>query len=192
MEMNDLHKYLEKLNEIADPLKKRLWALALLTRILEKHNLRPILIGGSALEYYTLGGYTTKDVDVALPSCKEVDDAFSLLEFDKEGRFWVNSKYDLLFEAPASNLRGEEAPLTEVRISDLVCYIIGIEDLIIDRLNGFFHWHWEDDRRWVKRLLKLNFSGLDITYLRNKATEEGTIATLEEIMREVENENKES
>lgn len=36
------------------------------------------------------------------------------------------------------------------------CYIIGVEDLVIDRLNGFVHWGWEDEKRWVGRLLVLH------------------------------------
>ena len=39
-------------------------------------------MGGGALEFYTAGGYATKDMDLALPAAPEVDDAFAALGFD--------------------------------------------------------------------------------------------------------------
>jgi hypothetical protein len=48
---------LEKVKNIADPLKRRLFVLAVITAGLEPYHLRPVLIGGGAVEYYTFGGY---------------------------------------------------------------------------------------------------------------------------------------
>ncbi|MBI4871624.1 MAG: hypothetical protein HY814_08650 [Candidatus Riflebacteria bacterium] len=84
-----------------DPARKRLLALGVLTDRLLEDGLEPILVGGAALEFYTAGGYTTKDVDLALPTCPEVDAAFADLGFSKEGRYWFHEELDLLFEAPA-------------------------------------------------------------------------------------------
>ena len=175
----------EKIKQLKDPLKQRLLALAVLTARLEQEGYRPVLIGGCALEYYTLGGYTTKDMDIALPSTPEVEAVFSEFGFEREGRYWYHDNYDLLFEAPTSTLEGEEAPRTEVEVEGLKCYIIGVEDLIIDRLNGFVHWGWKDDRRWVIRLLELNRGKLDVEYLRQKASQEKTSKVMEEILREI-------
>ena len=66
----------------------------------------------------------------------------------------------------------ETAPLTVVELDDLTCYIIGVEDLIIDRLNGYVHWGWEDDRRWVGRLLVLHADTVDWAYLERRAITE--------------------
>lgn len=155
----------------------------MLTKALEKDGLKPILIGGCALEYYTLGGYTTGDVDIALPTIAKVEDVFAELGFERERRYWVHKEYDLLFEAPTANLAGEEAELTEVVIGGLHCFIIGIEDLIIDRLKSYVHWKWEDDGRWVKRLIELHGKDLDIKYIREKARKEGTLAAFEKLLK---------
>ncbi|HIE43625.1 MAG TPA: hypothetical protein EYP78_02370 [Candidatus Omnitrophica bacterium] len=175
----------QKIEELEDPLKRRLLALAVLTKRLEEEDYQPVLIGGFALEYYTLGGYTTTDVDIALPSSPRIDAIFSEFGFKKEGRFWFHQEYDLLFEAPTSKLEGENAPLTEVEIEGLKCYIIGVEDLIIDRLNGFAYWNWQDDKRWAIRLLELNRDKLDLNYLKKRAKDESTLKALQGILEEI-------
>ena len=137
---------LDRLRDEADPQRRRLIALGVLTEQLSAHGIEPILVGGGALEFYTAGGYATKDVDLALPVAPEVDAAFASLGFEKEGRYWYHPEYDLLFEAPApAGLPGEDAPRTEVEIDGLRVVIIGIEDLLIDRLRAWVHWNSDED-----------------------------------------------
>ena len=153
MERGDLEAALERLHVEPDPRRRHLAALGLLTRQLSTHGIEPILVGGGALEFYTAGGYATKDMDLALPVAAEVDDAFAVLGFEKEGRYWYHAELDLLFEAPApAGLPGEDAPRTEVEIDGLRVVIIGIEDLLIDRLRAWVHWNSEEDGRWTRRL----------------------------------------
>lgn len=141
MDHCDPETALERLHGEPDPRRRRLVALGLLTRQLSVHGIEPILVGGGALEFYTAGGYATKDMDLALPAAPEVDDAFAALGFEKEGRYWYQADLDLLFEAPApAGLPGEDAPRTEVEIDGLRIVIIGIEDLLIDRLRAWVHW----------------------------------------------------
>ena len=181
----NLKARLDKVKAVTDPLQRKLWALAVITKALEPEKLRPILIGGTALEYYSLGGYATADVDIALPYEPIVDKIFNELGFKKEGRYWTHAELDLLFEAPAGYLKGEDAELTKVTIEDLVCYILGVEDLIIDRLNRYVHWKWEDDGRWVRRLIALHGKEMDLKYLRRRATQEKTLEILEGILKEI-------
>ena len=51
---------------IAEPLKRRLWVLGVITEALKAEGIRPILIGDCSLEYYTFGGHATGDIDVAV------------------------------------------------------------------------------------------------------------------------------
>ena len=125
MEHCDPEKALERLHGEPDPRRRRLVALGLLTRELSAHGIEPILVGGGALEFYTAGGYATKDMDLALPPAPEVDAAFAALGVEKEGRYWYQADLDLLFEAPApAGLPGEDAPRTEVEIDGLRVVII--------------------------------------------------------------------
>lgn len=121
---------------IAEPLKRRLWVLGVITEALRADGIRPILIGGCALEYYTFGGYATRDSDIAVSDYQRLGEVMDELGFEWRGRYWLQSDLEILLEAPAFDLTGETAPLTIVELDDLTCYIIGVEDLIIDRLNG--------------------------------------------------------
>ena len=157
------------LNE-SDPQRRRLIALGLLTALLEPHDIEPILVGGGAVELYTAGGYTTGDTDLALPSDPSVDAAFTVLGFRKEGRFWIREDLDLLFEAPApAGLPGEDAPRTVLDVDGLRVVVIGIEDLILDRLRAWIHWKSDEDGRWTRRLVALYADRLDWAYLANRA-----------------------
>lgn len=176
-------KLLEKTKAINDPLKKRLFVLAVITKALEKYKVRPVLIGGGAVEYYTYGGYATQDTDLAVENHQKLDEVLKKLKFKSEGRYWIREDIGALIESPTGNLKvhGETAPLTEVKIDNLKCYIIGIEDLIIDRLNGYVHWKWQDDLRWAKEIAKNHADQLDWKYLRQRAKEENISSALKEL-----------
>lgn len=163
---------LDRLRDERDPRRRRLLALGLLARELAPLDIEPILVGGAALEFYTAGGYATHDVDLALPTGADVDAAFARLGFRKEGRFWHHAALDLLFEAPApAGLPGEDAARTEVDVDGLRVVVIGVEDLLIDRLRAWVHWRSEEDGRWTRRLAGLHGERLDWNYLRKRTRE---------------------
>ena len=167
VEQGDMAEWLGRLREEADPRRRRLIMLGLLTARLSPEGIEPILVGGAALEFYTAGGYATGDVDLALPFGPEVDTAFAALGFEKEGRFWYHADLDLFFEAPApAGLPGEDAPRTEVAVEGLRVVIVGVEDLLVDRLRAWVHWKSDEDGRWTRRLAKLYAHRMDWGYLR--------------------------
>lgn len=160
---------MRRLHEEKDPRRRRLLALGLLARELAPLDIEPILVGGAALEFYTAGGYATHDVDLALPAGADVDAAFARLGFEKVGRFWHHAELDLLFEAPApAGLPGEDAERTEVDVEGLRVVVIGVEDLLIDRLRAWVHWRSAEDGRWTRRLAGLHGDRMDWRYLRER------------------------
>lgn len=186
MSPKDLRKRIDRLAAEPDRMRRRLVALGALTARLAPHGIEPILVGGCALEIYTDGGYTTGDVDLALPHTPEVDAAFADLGFEKRGRFWIRPELDLLFEAPApAGLPGETAPRTEIEIDGLRIVVLGVEDLLIDRLRGWVHWKSDEDGRWAARLATLYSKKLDWGYLRSRvARDAAETAALERLERE--------
>jgi hypothetical protein len=162
---------LEALASEPDPARRRLIALGVVSDRLREAGLHPILVGGAAVEFYTAGGYATGDVDLALAHGPDTDAAFADLGFAKEGRFWIRDDLDLLFEAPAPpGLPGEDAPRMMVEIEGLTIEILGIEDLIIDRLRAWVHGTSAEDGRWARRLALLHADRLDWSYLRRKTS----------------------
>lgn len=176
---------MESLADEPDLARRRLVALALVANRLAEDGIEPILVGGAALELYTAGGYATGDVDLALPSIPAVDRAFADLGFAKRGRFWVREDLDLLFEAPApAGLPGETAPRSEIEVEGLRVVVIGVEDLLLDRVRAAVHWKSDEDRRWARRLAHLYAEKIDWSYLRDKteavAAERGEVDRLAE------------
>ena len=160
---------LARLRAESEPRRRRLLALGLLTQRLAKHGIEPILVGGAAVEFYTAGGYATADVDLAMTASKEVHEAFAALGFVSEGRYWHHAELDLLFEAPApAGLPGEDAPRTETDIDGLRIVVIGIEDLLIDRLRAWVHWKSQEDGRWTRRLAFLYSDRIDWRYVLDR------------------------
>lgn len=185
-EQDEVGERLRRLRTEPDPRRRRLIMLGLLTARLSPRGIEPILVGGAAVEFYTAGGYATGDVDLALSPGPEVDAAFAALGFEKEGRFWHHADLDLLFEAPApAGLPGEDAPRTEVEVDGLRVVIVGVEDLLVDRLRAWVRWKSDEDGRWTRRLAQLYAHRLDWRYLRART---GGVPEEAEALRRVEEE----
>jgi len=170
--------YLEKLKRIAEPFKRRLYFVAILTEKLKEKNIKPIIVGGNALEFYTLGSYSTEDIDLVSAGTIEIISTLKDFGFENIGRHWYNSELDIAIEIPDEYLAGDYRRITSVEIEGLTAYIIGIEDLIIDRLNACVRWNSQQDCIWARELILLYKDEIDWTYLIQRAKEEKTIDTL--------------
>lgn len=162
---------IKKIKNTEAPLKKQLMMAALITNLLEqKGKGAPIVIGGCALSYYTREVYFTADIDFAYADRNALNSVLNEIDFRQEGRYWINADLKIAVEAPASTLSGEDSPVETVEIEDnFYCKIIGIEDLIIDRLNSCKYWKSEIDCEMVELLIKKYLKELDWTYLEKKA-----------------------
>jgi hypothetical protein len=58
--------------------------------------------------------------------------------------------------------------------------VIGIEDIILNRLRACVHWKSTSDCEWGKRMLFLHAERLDLEYMRKMAKTDGTAVHLEE------------
>jgi len=178
----DIKEILKKIRELQPPLARQLTMVGLITRVLEERGKpAPILIGGLALSYYSREVYFTSDIDLAYADRKALDEALTSLDFIKKGRYWIHQELDIAVEAPAGNLAGEDAPLETVELeSGLHCLILGVEDLLIDRLNACKHWKSEIDCEMAELLAARYGKDMDWAYLERKAAlpENGTTAEL--------------
>ena len=166
-------------------MRRRLVALGALTARLAKEGIEPILVGDCALEVYTDGGCTSGVVGLAPEATSEVNAAFADLGFEKSGRFWLREELDLIFDASApAGLPGETAPRTVLDVDGFRVVLLGVEDLLIDRLRAWVHWKSDEDGRWAARLVALYANELDWPYLRGKVaaerSEAAALARLEE------------
>lgn len=173
---------LARVKETKDPLERRLIFMGLLTRETEKEGIKPVVLGGNAVQFYTLGGYATDDIDIAFSDYHLLNKILQKWNFTREGRHWYNRELDVAIESPSSGLSGEELErITTVEIYGLTIYILGIEDIIIDRLNAYVHWESIDDGRWAKELMQIHKKEIDWKYLGRRAKEEGTGEALKKL-----------
>jgi predicted nucleotidyltransferase len=186
--MNTL-ELLSMIKNMESPLKKQLLMVALITRLLEEKGKKaPIIIGGCALSYYSREVYFTSDIDLAYADREALNSILKSIGFEKKDRYWVHEEIKMAIEVPASNLAEEKSSLEIVEVGEgLRCTIIGIEDLIIDRLNACKHWKSEIDCEMVELLVNHYFNDLDWAYLEKKAArpENDILPELQEYRRRV-------
>lgn len=168
---------------LEDPLERRLTFVALLSSEVARLGwTSPVIIGGHAVEFYTAGGYTTADIDLAAAS-EPLAAVLSKWGFDREGRHWYDRELGLAVEAPSGRLAPEqEARATEVRLHGSVARVLGIEDLVIDRLNACVHWESQEDCDWALTLLQAYRDRLDMDYLCRRARSEEVLVQLETML----------
>lgn len=172
------------LSMFTNPLEQRLAFVARLTTACENRGwLPPVIVGGHAVEFYSAGGYATVDIDVVSAS-EPLDEILGSWGFERRGRHWVREDLGLVVEAPSSRLApGQRDRLTEVRVAGSTAYVLGLEDVIVDRLAACVHWSSENDCRWAEVLTTAHEPDLDVDYLRRRATEMEVAERLEGILR---------
>lgn len=175
----------EKLAKTADRSRRRLLFVGWLTEQVKPYDLEPIVVGGHALEFYTLGDYATADIDLVCYDRAIVGQVLEQAGFHREGRHWYRPDLDLAIEVPDDVLAGSQERVERVAINEYTVCLIGKEDLLIDRLNACVHWRSEADCLWVKELMLLFGEVLDWAYLERRAAEEGALDKLTTLRREV-------
>jgi excisionase family DNA binding protein len=165
----ELEAMLDGIDELVG---RRLRFVALLTKAVVALGWRaPVIVGGCAVQYYTSGNYPTLDIDLVGAS-EPVAQVLESWGFLREGRHWYDSDLKLAVEVPGRQLDPHEAArVFGVRIEGVTAYVLGIEDLIIDRLNACVHWNDVESCRWARTML-LTAPELDDAYLDERAAVE--------------------
>lgn len=157
--MERLRAELKEAAEIKEFPERHIRIVLVITKALDDLSIYPVLVGGGAVEFYTMGAYTTGDIDLVAPSGKDISSRLELLGFQKMGKNWVNEESGVFLEFPSSSL-GADEDYNEIDIGGGRIRIVSIEDLIVDRLNAFKWWGSTVDG--VNALLLLNSRILDV------------------------------
>lgn len=173
---------LERLDSIENLVDKKLYFMGLLTREAERKKVQPIVVGGSAVDIYTEGIYPSYDIDLVGNRKligKILEKAFG---FKPSGRGWINEHIGLFIEIPGSSLAGDKGRITTIRIEGLKVYVLGLEDLIVDRIGACVFWKSQTDCEQARFLLWQYQNKLDSEYLEKKARDEGLLGKLRELL----------
>jgi hypothetical protein len=129
---------------------------------------RPVLVGGAAVELYSGGAYRTGDLDFVGTLGKESVSQLETVGFQRQGRHWIHEEHHIFLEFPSSDLgEGERAAIIEV--GDYSVLIIGLEELIVDRLAAWQYWSSEIDGANAVKLRQGSTTDLDLIRLREIA-----------------------
>jgi hypothetical protein len=166
----DYQEARQALQQLADKDKfeKMMLTAAIITEQLEHHGIKPIIVGGLSVEIYTMNGYTTYDIDLVLNGYETASQVLEQLDFRKIGKDWVHPVLGVSLEIPGNTLTGDYGKVTEVPVGDRRVYVIGIEDIILDRLRSAVHWQSGVDREWGYRMLLMYYEEIDINYIRSQ------------------------
>lgn len=160
-----------------------------LTKLLEPHEVTPVVVGGLAVEIYTRGQYTTVDIDLVMQRRDLAGDILNELGFIKEGRHWYSPELMVAIEIPGNILEDADANrVTKILLKNgRYIFVIGIEDIILDRLRACVHWQSSSDCEWGLRMLKVHLESLDIDYMEKmaEADHENSLEKLKEWLNKV-------
>jgi excisionase family DNA binding protein len=175
---------------LADQLERRLVFVGLLSSGVEALGWpAPVVVGGHAVEFYTAGSYATVDIDLAGDS-EPVGQVLGAWGFEREGRHWYDEALRLVVEVPGSRPDLDVlAHVVHVRAGHALVSIIGIEDLIVDRLNACKYWGDLDSCDWARTLV-LAADDLDLVYLRLRCDQEDVAELLESLLAQAEGGSK--
>jgi excisionase family DNA binding protein len=143
----------------------------------------PIMVGGFAVQYHTAGDYRTLDIDFVGAS-EPVAQVLESWGFAREGRHWYDPGLKFAIEVPGAQLEDwERRRVVAVRVGGLDAYVLGMEDIIIDRLNACVHWKDAESCRWAKVMI-VTAPELDVAYLEQRAETELVLDKLREMLAE--------
>lgn len=146
-------------------LRQRLLFAAAMTTVMQR---APIVVGGTAEEYWAGGEYHPTDLDLC-PQARSADaKAFRALGLRKEGRHWFRDDLPVAVEFPGS---GDDIERTvRLTVDGVAITMISCEDLYLDRVRqATMSWPQEDiSFDAALELAITNYEQIDWLYIRDR------------------------
>lgn len=177
--MDEARALLEAALTRDDPTERKLAVVAAIDRALRGLGIRPVVVGGVAVEYWTYGEYATGDIDLVMPYLPAANERLEQLGFRREGRHWVLPETEIFVEAPGTSLDPREEAV-EVEIGPGVSALVqSAEDILVARLEEFVATGHRDAAE--QSVLLLRAGRLDRRRLEHRVEEERLQAALRAI-----------
>jgi hypothetical protein len=85
-DLEALRVELERTADISDPTEQMLEITGVVDAALRPIEIRPVVVGGLAVAYWTTGLYLTGDIDVVMPHSAAIEQRLAALGFERDGR----------------------------------------------------------------------------------------------------------
>lgn len=166
--------------QYADPLRRQMEIAAVIATEMKQHGVQCVLVGGSAVEFYTMASYLTQDIDMVVTVPDAIKTVMSGLGFINNGGTWVwSDDPSVIVEFPKGPLAGSWNKVQNVRLPDgAEVPVISIEDIIIDRLLAAKYWE-DGSELWALRMIAAHYGDIDWKYCRQKAASEACLDYLQ-------------
>lgn len=169
----------------SNPFERRLLFAAWLSEQTTEVVMKPVVVGGHALEAHTGNEYTTGDLDLLVAHASHEVAVLRACGFEHEGRVWWHQELALAVDLIEQPLAGEWERILEVETPLGLARLLGPEDIILDRLNAVVHWGVDSELIWVETVMRKQRQ-LDWDYLERRAREDGVSEQLDELRRKAE------
>lgn len=186
--MDDIQGLLEKASFIRDDFKRRLAAASIVTKAFSESGLFvPVIVGGTAVSLYTQGKYGTVDIDMKSEQVDEYKTIMEQLGFARVGKDFYHDKLQVYIEFPSGRMEDSEEHFREIIVDEtnLPIYVVGYEDIILDRAMKFDATKDQDAREWALRMIGVLYDDIDWSYLHRRAKELYILDVVERMQRDV-------
>jgi len=159
----------QELNRATSPTERRLHFAALLASAGEVSTDEFIVVGGSAIEFYTSGQYTSGDIDIVTTPSANWAKILRAWKFEQQGRIWYSSDLMIVidFVKPPYTYDVTRTQLLVTPYGSL--RIAAIEDLLVKRLISAKFWKTPGDIEHAKLLAIAHWDGIDWEYVKGLA-----------------------
>lgn len=140
--------------------------------LFEDDDATPILVGGAAVELYTLGAYTTGDVDLVGSVTPLAARLLKEAGFERHGRHWLHEPAQIFLEFPGTALDPDERT-SHIEVAGHEVRIISAEDLLIDRLGSWEYWQSSVDGVNALLLWRTQRQNMNVEHLEKRVVQTG-------------------
>ena len=158
-----------------DPLTKRLYLGSIISAAFKDEGFDIILVGGSAVEFYTAGGYMTGDADFHVYANADKERVMHELGFEGNSRNY--SLGDQYIEFVSDKFSGNRNRVITQKCAYGYVKIIGLEDILLDRIavsGNHFEQVLKPSAEWAVSLMYSHFHEIDWKYVKEKTVEDGS------------------
>jgi hypothetical protein len=136
-----------------------------------------VLSGGSAVSFYSLNKYVSKDLDLINSNFAKRSRIKSVMEklgFEERGRYFINPETQFFIEFPDGPLSVGEEPVKAVAEFELATgtlRVISATDCVKDRLCAFYF--WKDQQGLAQAVLVSKSQKVDLNEIQRWSLAEG-------------------
>jgi hypothetical protein len=161
--------FVSKVRLEPNELRKKMLVLGYVTTRLEKKRQTVVLVGGQAVETYTAGQFPSGDIDITTTDSPTTEKVLASLGFKREGMIWFSKQLGIAFQIVGYSPSGSLERSRILKVGPYRTRIVGVEDLILDRLQAAKFWNIPSDYEKAKVLYENFRKQIDQDYLREIA-----------------------